>query len=121
MWFILPQLAGLGRSEMARRFAIRDLDEARAYLAHPVLGQRLRLIIAALQDLTGTTAPAVFGEVDATKLRSSLTLFAEASGEPIFSAALQRWFGGKPDERTLSILRSAACLRRPVVDRQGSA
>lgn len=104
MWFIFPQLAGLGSSDMACRYAIRDLDEARAYLAHPVLGPRLRVIVAALQDLGGTTAVAVFGEVDAMKLRSSLTLFTEASGEPIFSAALERWFAGKPDERTLALL-----------------
>ncbi|HZG08109.1 MAG TPA: DUF1810 domain-containing protein [Allosphingosinicella sp.] len=104
MWYILPQLAGLGHSAMAQRYAIRDLGEARAYLAHPILGQRLRTVVGALQDLTGTTALAVFGAVDAMKLRSSLTLFAAATAEPLFSAALQRWFANEPDERTLRLL-----------------
>jgi uncharacterized protein (DUF1810 family) len=104
MWYILPQLAGLGHSAVAQRYAIRDLDEAQAYLDHPVLGQRLRTVVGALQDLSGTTASAVFGEVDALKLRSSLTLFAAATVEPLFSAALQRWFANEPDERTLLLL-----------------
>lgn len=106
MWYIFPQLEGLGRSEMAQRYAIKSLEEARAYLDHPILGDRLRTVVAALQDLTGTTAAAIFGEVDAMKLRSSLTLFAEASEEPLFSAALQRWFAGKADERTLVLLKA---------------
>lgn len=105
MWYIFPQLVGLGRSEMAHRYGIRHLDEAQAYLDHPVLGQRLRLILTALQGLTGTTASAVFGEVDAMKLKSSLTLFAEAGGDAIFCAALERWFGYERDERTLSLLK----------------
>jgi len=104
MWFIFPQIAGLGRSEMARRFAIQSLDEARAYLDHPVLGSRLRESVAALQDLTGTTAEAVFGPIDAVKLRSSLTLFREAGGGPLFAAALDRWFDGVADRSTLDLL-----------------
>ena len=104
MWYIFPQLAGLGESQLARLYAVSSLDEARAYLSHPVFGHRLRACVAALQDLTATTAVAVFGHVDEMKLRSSLTLFAEASAEPLFSAALQRWCAGKPDERTLSLL-----------------
>lgn len=107
MWYIFPQIAGLGRSDMAKRFAIRSLDEARAYLANPVLGARLRECVAALQDLTGVTAEAVFGDIDATKLRSSLTLFDEAGGGALFAAALERWFGGARDQATLEILQAA--------------
>jgi uncharacterized protein (DUF1810 family) len=103
MWFIFPQLAGLGRSEMAVFYAIASIEEARAYLAHPLLGPRLIACVAALQDLTGTTAEAIFGGIDAVKLRSSLTLFAEAGGEPMFAAALERWCGG-PDDATLRLL-----------------
>lgn len=101
MWYIFPQIAGLGRSDMARRYAIRSLDEAEAYLAHPVLGARLRACVGALQDLTGGSANAIFGAIDATKLRSSLTLFNEAGGGALFAAALERWFGGEPDQATL--------------------
>jgi uncharacterized protein (DUF1810 family) len=104
MWYIFPQLAGLGSSAMAQRYAIRSIEEAQAYLAHPVLGGRLREIVGALQDLTGTTAEAVFGGVDAMKLKSSLTLFAEAGGGPLFTAALERWFEGWKDDATLRLL-----------------
>lgn len=107
MWYILPQVAGLGRSDMARRYAIRSLGEAEAYLAHPVLGARLRECVGALQDLTGGSANAIFGDIDATKLRSSLTLFNEAGGGALFAAALERWFGGERDPSTLSILASS--------------
>ncbi|NTZ42152.1 DUF1810 domain-containing protein [Altererythrobacter sp. SALINAS58] len=100
MWFIFPQAAGLGRSEMARYFAIGSLEEAAAYLAHPLLGARLSECVEALQDLTKLTAEQVFGEVDALKLRSSLTLFSVAGGGSVFDAALARWFGA-PDVRTL--------------------
>lgn len=108
MWFIFPQLAGLGRSETATFFGIRSLDEARAYLAHPVLGTRLRECVGALQDLMdmSTSAERVFGAVDAMKLRSSLTLFAEAGAGPLFTAALERWFGGDADPATLSLLNA---------------
>lgn len=108
MWFIFPQIAGLGRSPMAQRYAIRSLAEARAYLAHPFLGARLRSCVAALQDLADTSAEEVFGPVDATKLHSSLTLFAEAGDDPIFEAALDRWFDGKRDDATLRILGHAS-------------
>jgi uncharacterized protein (DUF1810 family) len=107
MWFIFPQLAGLGHSEMARRFAIASLEEARAYLAHPVLGPRLDACVAALQGLEDTTAERVFGAVDAVKLRSSLTLFCAAGGGAVFEAAVERWFGGK-DPRTVALLEKAA-------------
>ena len=103
MWYTFPQLRGLGHSAMAQRYGISSLDEARAYLAHPLLGPRLRACVAALQDHVGLTAIAVFGEVDAMKLRSSLTLFAQAGGEPLFRAALTRWCGG-PDPATLRLL-----------------
>lgn len=104
MWFVFPQLDGLGTSDMARRYAIRSLGEARAFLAHPVLGMRLRECVTTLQDLTGVTAEAVFGFTDARKLRSSLTLFARASGERLFDAALERWFAGCPDPQTEALL-----------------
>ena len=104
MWFIFPQLAGLGSSAMARRYAIASMEEAQAYLAHDLLGRRLRESVAAVQDLTDTNAQEVFGKVDAMKLRSSLTLFGEAGSEPLFAAALDRWFAGERDERTLALL-----------------
>ena len=112
MWFIFPQIAGLGFSAMSRRFAIASLDEARAYLEHPLLGLRLRACVDALQgvtgktaqDVTGKTAQDVFDEVDAAKLRSSLTLFAEAGTDQLFAAALGRWFGGVRDDATLALL-----------------
>jgi uncharacterized protein (DUF1810 family) len=103
MWYIFPQVAGLGRSPIAQHYAIRSLDEARAYLAHPILGERLRACVAALDRLAGTTATAIFGSIDAAKLRSSLTLFAEAGAEGWAEAALARWFRSK-DEMTLAIL-----------------
>ena len=105
MWFVFPQIAGLGSSTMSQRYAIRSLDEARAYLEHPMLGRRLRESIGALQDLTNTTAQEIFGDVDAIKLRSSLTLFKEARPEPLFAAALARWFDGTRDEATLAQIR----------------
>ena len=107
MWFIFPQLAGLGRSATAQHYAIRSLNEARSYLSHPVLGTRLRACVASLQDLDGLTAQTVFGEVDAIKLRSSLTLFIEAGAGPLFVAALERWFAGKKDAATLALLNGS--------------
>jgi uncharacterized protein (DUF1810 family) len=107
MWFIFPQLAGLGSSAMAQTYAIRSRDEARAYLAHPVLGPRLRECVAALQDLSGPTAETIFGSVDAMKLRSSLTLFEAAGGGPLFTAALERWFVGAADPKTAQLLEAA--------------
>lgn len=106
MWYIFPQLAGLGRSAMAQLYAIGDVDEARAYLAHPLLGARYLDCVEALQDLTGSDPVAVFGEVDAVKLRSSLTLFEAAGAHPLFAAALTRWFGGARDDRTLEQLET---------------
>ncbi|KAB2856415.1 DUF1810 domain-containing protein [Sphingopyxis sp. SCN 67-31] len=107
MWFIFPQLTGLGRSAMAKLYGLGGADEAQAYLAHPLLGARYVECVEALQDLSASDPVAVFGEVDATKLRSSLTLFEAMSGRPLFAAALMRWFGGERDARTLAMLTDA--------------
>ena len=105
MWFVFPQIAGLGRSGMAQRFAIRDLAEAKAYLSHPLLGRRL---VEAARTLTAldTEDPAeVLGSVDAMKLHSSMTLFAQAApDEPVFREVLDHYFGGTLDEATVSRL-----------------
>jgi uncharacterized protein (DUF1810 family) len=104
MWFIFPQIAGLGQSPIAQRYAISGRNEACAYLDHAMLGLRYRRCVTALQDLPPSDAVAIFGEIDAIKLRSSLTLFAEVSDEPMFRAALQRWFDGQHDPATLRLL-----------------
>lgn len=104
MWFIFPQIVGLGRSAMAQRFAIASLAEAKAYLDHPLLGPRYISCVEALQDLGSSDPLPVFGDTDARKLQSSLTLFEAASGRPIIAAALDRWFGGARDARTLEML-----------------
>jgi uncharacterized protein (DUF1810 family) len=105
MWFVFPQVAGLGRSATAQRYAVSGLAEARAYLAHPVLGPRLLQAARALTALDGTSAVAVFGSVDAQKLRSSMTLFARAApDEPVFREVLDQWFRGAEDEGTTSRL-----------------
>jgi uncharacterized protein (DUF1810 family) len=107
MWFVFPQLAGLGRSVMAQRYALGSVAEARAYLAHPVLGPRLLECAGILAGLQGVSAEGVLGDVDAMKLRSSMTLFARAAPEePRFQEVLDRYFDGRPDpetERRLSI------------------
>lgn len=108
MWFVFPQLKGLGRSAMAQRYAIASIDEAKAYLDHPLLGARYIECVSALQDLTGHDPVPVFGAVDAMKLRSSLTLFEAASGKPLFGAALDRWFGGERNKRTLMAISTPA-------------
>ncbi|MBY0297014.1 MAG: DUF1810 domain-containing protein [Methylobacterium sp.] len=105
MWFIFPQIAGLGFSAMAQRYAIGGLPEARAYLNHPVLGERLKACTAAVNALSGRTARAVFGTPDDMKFRSSMTLFAHADpAEPAFRAALETYFGGQEDPRTREAL-----------------
>jgi uncharacterized protein (DUF1810 family) len=105
MWFIFPQIAGLGASAMAQRYAIGSLAEARAYLAHPILGERLRACTAAVNAVAGRSAHAIFGAPDDVKFRSSLTLFAAAApDEPLFAEALARFFGGAPDPLTLAKL-----------------
>jgi uncharacterized protein (DUF1810 family) len=107
IWFVLPQLAGLGTSGMSREYGIRGLAEARAYLTHPVLGPRLRECAEALTDLAGSDPVAVMGGIDAVKLRSSMTLFARAAeGEDAaaFRAVLEQYFGGEEDPHTLARL-----------------
>ncbi len=103
MWFIFPQIAGLGSSTMARKYAISGLDEARAYLAHPMLGPRLiectRLVAA-----SGRSVEDIFGAPDDMKFRSSMTLFAKAQGEGVFSEAIAKYCGGRFDEATLARL-----------------
>ena len=129
MWFVFPQIEGLGRSGMAQRFAIRDLEEARAYLAHPILGRRLVESATALTTLDTDDPAVIFGAVDAQKLHSSMTLFAladpvavfgsvdaqklrssmtlvaaAAPDEPVFREVLDHWFDGVEDDATLSRL-----------------
>jgi uncharacterized protein (DUF1810 family) len=104
MWFVLPQVAGLGRSQTAQHYAISGRDEARAYLAHPVLGPRLVECARALTGLGGTDPVAVLGPVDAQKLRSSMTLFAAVSDEPAFRDVLEQYFGGAEDDATTARL-----------------
>lgn len=107
MWFVFPQLAGLGRSETARFYAISGLAEAQAYIAHPVLGPRLAECTEAMLAHAGRSAEAILGGIDAMKLRSSMTLFREAGGGPSFQACLDAFFGGDPDRDTLRLLKSA--------------
>ena len=105
IWFVLPQVAGLGFSPMSMRYAISSLDEARAYLAHEVLGPRLRECVAALNALPTRDAVGVLGPTDAMKLRSCLTLFmAAAPTEAVFREALDKSFGGSMDEATIARL-----------------
>jgi uncharacterized protein (DUF1810 family) len=105
MWFVFPQIAGLGHSPMSQRYAISSLEEARAYLAHDVLGPRLIECARIVCDLEGRTAQDIFGGIDAIKLRSSMTLFAYAdSTNPIFGQVLEAYFGGVPDEATERLL-----------------
>jgi uncharacterized protein (DUF1810 family) len=107
MWFVFPQIAGLGHSEMAQRYAIASIAQARAYLSDPTLGPRLRECALALLETEGRTAQQVLGEIDAIKLRSSMTLFSRAApDEPLFSLLLDRYFDGDVDEVTLRLLRS---------------
>jgi uncharacterized protein (DUF1810 family) len=104
MWFVFPQLAGLGRSATSRRYAISSLDEARAYLAHPILGERLRECAAVLAAAP-PGADAILGEIDAQKLQSSMTLFLRAApGDAVFADVLQRHYGGRPDAATDELL-----------------
>jgi len=101
MWFVFPQIAGLGSSPMAQRYAISSLDEARAYLAHPVLGDRLREAARALTGLDTRSPDEVLGGIDAMKLRSSMTLFMRAAPEePLFAQVLDQYFGGAADDAT---------------------
>jgi uncharacterized protein (DUF1810 family) len=105
MWFIFPQLAGLGRSPTAQCYALSGVDAARAYLAHRVLGPRLRRSVEALMRWVGKrSAEQILGPIDAMKLRSSLTLFDRVAPDDVFAGALGAFFGGEADERTLALL-----------------
>lgn len=106
MWFVFPQLAGLGHSSTARHYAIADLDEARRYLAHPVLGPRLVEAAAALLAHRDHPPEAILGPIDAMKLRSSLTLFEAAGGDPCFAEALDAFYAGERDPMTMALLKS---------------
>jgi uncharacterized protein (DUF1810 family) len=111
MWFIFPQLAGLGSSPAARRYAIASAEEARAYLAHPVLGARLRECTRRVNRIEGRTIEEIFGYPDHLKFRSCMTLFACAAGEagegPLFREALRKYFAGEEDPLTRKLLTSA--------------
>jgi uncharacterized protein (DUF1810 family) len=105
MWFVFPQIAGLGQSPISRKFAISSLAEAQAYLAHPVLGPRLAECARIVGDLKASSAEEIFGGIDAMKLRSSMTLFARADpSNPVFGVVLDAYFGGEPDEATERLL-----------------
>jgi uncharacterized protein (DUF1810 family) len=105
MWFVFPQIAGLGRSETARKYAVSSLEEAKAYAAHPVLGPRLVECAGIVARLHGHTAQEIFGPVDAQKLHSSMTLFHEAAPtEPSFTQVLDGYFDGVEDEATTRLL-----------------
>ena len=104
MWFIFPQLAGLGHSAMARRFAISSREEAVAYLAHHVLGSRLRECTALVNAIEGCTILEILGSPDDRKFHSSMTLFNEVGPHPEFAEALSKYYGGRRDQRTLDLL-----------------
>jgi uncharacterized protein (DUF1810 family) len=109
IWFIFPQIAGLGRSAMSQRFSIASLDEARAYLAHPILGTRLHECASAILATDGRTADEIFGPLDAMKLRSSMTLFQRAApDDPAFAQVLERFFDGSADAATDTLLAPPA-------------
>ena len=109
MWFVFPQLAGLGRSAMAQSYAIRDLDQAKRYLADPILGSRLREAVKLMVDHKDKSALKILGSPDDLKFRSCLTLFCEAassnSDRELFTKALDQFYRGQPDRRTLELLR----------------
>jgi uncharacterized protein (DUF1810 family) len=106
MWFVFPQLAGLGRSSTARFYGINSIDEARAYLAHPILGPRLDLCTKTVLASESPSLNAIFGSPDDLKFRSCMTLFSRAADDPDdpFRQALDRWCGGQPDEQTLVLI-----------------
>lgn len=106
MWFVFPQLQGLGSSSMAQRYALASLDEARAYLAHPVLGPRLRQCCELLLQVPGRSAYEILGSPDDMKFHSCVTLFrAAAPEENLFQRCLDRFYGGEPDAKTLELLQ----------------
>ena len=104
MWYVFPQLAGLGHSPMAQRFALRSREEALAYLGHGVLGPRLRQCTALVNAVAGRPIREILGSPDDLKFRSSMTLFGAVSSEPEFAAAIAKFYGGVPDRKTLELL-----------------
>lgn len=107
MWYVFPQIVGLGNSDTSKYYAIQNLDEASAFLKHPVLGQNLREISRVLLDLEGLSAHDIFGNPDDLKLQSCMTLFSEVcSGDKVFGKVLDKYFDGKADQKTLEILNS---------------
>lgn len=107
MWYIFPQMAGLGFSETARFYGITDLSEARAYVQHPILGTRLIEISMALLQIEGKTANQILGSPDDLKLRSSMTLFSRIeNADPVFQAVLTKYFNAAPDPKTLALVKS---------------
>lgn len=107
MWFVFPQVKGLGHSDMARKFAITSHEEGRAYLDHPLLGSRLRECTELVNAVNGRTIEQIFGHIDAMKFRSSMTLFSYiATADPMFNDALKKYFDGKADAATLALLEA---------------
>lgn len=114
MWYIFPQLRGLGKSLMSYTFGIADLREAKAYLAHPILSRRLYTCCNALLKHKDMCAVEIFGKTDAMKLRSSMTLFAQAAGvDSVFQKVLQKYYDGEPDYKTLGLLKTQQFLPTP--------
>lgn len=111
MWYIFPQLRGLGQSTPAWYYGLEDLPEAKVYLEHPVLGSRLREITRTLLELPETDPVAIFGWTDSMKLRSSMTLFALAGEEELFAKVLDKFFGGQKDYLTLELLKQRGNLQ----------
>jgi uncharacterized protein (DUF1810 family) len=115
MWFIFPQLSGLGHTAMAQRYAIRNIDQARRYLADPILGNRLRHDVSLILSHKGKSALEILGSPDDLKFRSCLTLFCEAASDKsdrsLFAEALNQFCNGEPDPRTLNLLRPSNSLR----------
>ncbi len=108
MWYVFPQAAGLGYSDTSKYYAIRSLEEARAYLSHPLLGSRLRECAAAVLAVEGRSAQDIFGSPDDVKLQSSMTLFAQVSGQDgIFTSVLRKYFDGQQDSQTLRLLAAS--------------
>lgn len=107
MWYVFPQIAGLGSSETANYYAISSKEEAAAYLNHPVLGANLRTLSQLLLELPNTSAENIFGSIDALKLRSSMTLFSEVSNQDdVFQNVIEKYFDGQHDHKTFTILRA---------------
>lgn len=104
MWYVFPQIEGLGHSPMSHRYSIKGAAEARAYLDHPVLGTRLRECAAVVHGIVGRLALEIFGSPDDLKLRSCATLFARTSDDGVFEQILQKYFDGQPDKETLRLL-----------------